>query len=101
MGCDRLVLGSGDARSMVEEEDDAERMEQRRVRYDSGGDDEQKHESVASPPSSWRRAEREDPLATRLQGVYAHARSIAIAPGAPDDDFSDDTDIEEGMAARK
>lgn len=103
MGCDRLILDSDDARSMEDEDDDVERMEQRRVRYDGGDgdeDDEQKHESVASPPSSWRRAERDDPLATRLHGVYAHARSITIAPGVPDDDFSDDTDIEEGMAAQ-
>ncbi|GAB9474936.1 hypothetical protein Gpo141_00012048 [Globisporangium polare] len=85
---------------MEDEDDDVERMEQRRVRYDGGDgdeDDEQKHESVASTPSSWRRAERDDPLATRLHGVYAHARSITIAPGVPDDDFSDDTDIEEEM----
>lgn len=101
MGCDRLILGSGDdARSM--EEDDAERMDQRRhVRYDNGrggdDDDEHKHEGDASPPSSWRRSEpSDDPLATRLHATYAHARSIAITPIAGDDDFSDDTDIEEG-----
>src|SRR5690242_6876528 len=100
MGCDRLIVGSDDAHYMEEEQDEAARMEQRHERHDSS--DEQKRDGddgdgVTRPPPAWRNYNApDDPVASRFQN--AHTRSAAVGMGTEDDDFSDDTDIEEGMS---
>uniref|UniRef100_K3WER0 ubiquitinyl hydrolase 1 n=1 Tax=Globisporangium ultimum (strain ATCC 200006 / CBS 805.95 / DAOM BR144) TaxID=431595 RepID=K3WER0_GLOUD len=79
MGCDRLILGTND---------DEEREQQQHWRQNSDDVEEQKDERVSED-----RDNRVTPSAAHPLGGLASARRVV----SDDDDYSDDTDIEEEM----